>query len=298
MTTEHDNPSRGPKGLSRRRVLRTGAVASVGALGASGLLLRAPEAAAHGSLWPFNHIWNVPTHYQNLADGSVTGQMTFQYQPNLYNKLTEWFQFYYWNTPQTFQLPGQILLNGTHVDKPGMHQYGRAADISGINLWHGAYQFTFDAFNGRYDWWRNNGQMVEYRRRYWAVVAGMNIYFKWVIHYHHDSEHHSHVHVDNEASDGIYSTFSTSSKSQVRMVQAVCNYIYGMGTSIDGGWGTQTDSHSRTVLGWTGWGGGIRDSQAHWHRFCRAGQRSGHNLPIDSGSMGVAVASGKPLPAQ
>src|SRR5688572_33152104 len=95
-----------------------------------------------------------------------------------------------------------VRTNGTHVDNgSGMHPYGRAADISQITLWHASLGFYFDAFNGRYNWWRNTGVMAEYRRRYWAVVAGLNIYFKYVLHYNYNSNHHNHVHVDNEASN-------------------------------------------------------------------------------------------------
>jgi hypothetical protein len=160
--------------------------------------------------------------------------------------------------------------------------------------------FYFDAFNGRYNWWRNSPVMAEYRRRYWAVVAGLTIYFRHVLHYHDNDIHHNHVHVDNTHTNGTYSQFTTTSTTQVKVVQSVCNYIFGLGTSVDGSFGPQTDGHSRTVLSWTGWSGGSRDSQAHWHRFLRAGQRAGHGLAIDSGTMGLmasAAHSGKPAPA-
>jgi hypothetical protein len=289
--------------VSRRRLLKTGAAVGIGALGASKLVLTAAPAAAHGTVVRHSEIWNVLTYRQNLNTGGITGPESFEYQPALYQKLEEWFQFYYWNTPGHYQLGNggaQICLNGTHGhEDSGMHAYARAMDISQITLWYAPGGFYFDAFNGRYNWWRNTGVMAEYRRRYWAVVAGLTIYFRHVLHYHDNTIHHNHVHVDNTYSNGTYSQFTTSSTTQVKVVQSVCNYIYGMGTSIDGSFGSQTDSHSRTVLSWTGWGGGIRDSQAHWHRFLRAGQRSGHGLPIDSGSMGLSASdasSGKPLP--
>jgi hypothetical protein len=101
-----------------------------------------------------------------------------------------------------------------------------------------------------------------------------------VLHYHYNSIHDTHVHADNEASYGTFSSFTTSSVSQVKTVQAVCRYIFYLGTTVDGIWGSQTDSHSRTVLSYTGWGGGIRDSQANWHRFCGAGQRGGYDLSL------------------
>jgi hypothetical protein len=268
--------------MTRRRLLTAGA--GVGAaLGASALgLAGGAPAAAHGSLITRDQIGGIPTHYQNLSTGAIGARQSFSYQQNLYTKLEQWLSWYYVNTPIPFRWSpgGQICLNGVHVDKPGMHQYGRAADLSQITMYHQDYGINFDAFNGRYNWWRYNWQMVEYRNRYWGVVAGLNIYFKYVLHYEYNAEHHNHVHVDNEASDGTLSTFSTGSTSQVKMVQAVCNYIYGMGTSIDGDFGDQSEAHSNTVLSWTGMGGRITTSQAHWHRFCLAAMHSGHGLPV------------------
>ena len=72
-------------------------------------------------------------------------------------------------------------------------------------------------------------------------------------------------------------------------MQAAGNYIWGLGTSVDGDCGPQTDSHSRTVLSWTGRTGGILDSQQHWHRFTWAAMRSGHGLPIS----GLSLAAEK-----
>jgi hypothetical protein len=301
MTDQPDNRS---SSVSRRSLLRTGAVAGIAALGASKLVLTASPAAGHGTVEWHSEIWNVLTYNQDLNNGAISGPRSYEYQPALYQKLEEWFQFYYWNTPGHYQLGSgggaQICLNGTHVhEDSGMHSYGRAADISQITLWHAASGFYFDAFNGRYNWWRNSPVMAEYRRRYWAVVAGLTIHFRHVLHYHDNTIHHNHVHVDNTYSNGTYSQFTTGSTTQVKVVQSVCNYIFGLGTSIDGSFGPQTDGHSRTVLSLTGWGGGIRDSQAHWHRFLRAGQRAGHGLPIDSGSMGLSAfdaQASKPLP--
>jgi hypothetical protein len=268
--------------MTRRRLLTVGA--GVGAaLGASALgLTGAAPAAAHGSLITANEIGGIALAYQNLNTGAIGGQQSFEFQPNLYNRLEEWLSFYYVNTPGSFRWNSAsvIAINGTHVHTGGMHDYARAIDISEIRMYHADYGVNFDAFNGRHNWWGSSWQMVEYRNRYWATVAGLNKYFKYVLHYNYNAAHDNHVHVDNEASNGTYSTFSTGSKSQVKMVQSVCNYIYGMGTAIDGGWGPQTNGHSSTVLSWTGMGGSITTSQAHWHRFCVAAMHSGHGLPV------------------
>jgi hypothetical protein len=52
------------------------------------------------------------------------------------------------------------------------------------------------------------------------------------------------------------------------MVQAVCTYIWGYSTSIDGLWGSQTDTNSRKVLQRLGLSGGLTTSVTNWRNFC------------------------------
>jgi hypothetical protein len=272
------NPDSGA--LSRRRLLRAGAGVGALALGGAALLTGTP-AQAHGTLMSASEIANSPTYYQDLDTGQTAlTPTTFQYQPNLYAKLEEWLQDYFLHTPWSFQAPVYVLLAGTHVDTgSGMHPYGRAADIGGITMYNAVYGTRFEPLNGKWHMWRNDPvHMEEIRRWYWGGVCLLNKYFKWVLHYHFNDIHHNHIHVDNEQSDGTYSTFSTGSRSQVQTVQAACNYIYGMGTAIDGVWGPQTQSHSSTVLYYSGWSGSITSSQNHWHRFLWTAFRAGYGL--------------------
>jgi hypothetical protein len=293
----------GARALSRRGLLRTGAGIGAAALGGAALLgsgaalLGATPAQAHGTLYTYGEIADFPTYYQNLDNGSVSGPRTFEYQANLYAKLEEWARYYFLNTPWWLQAPVQIWLNGTHVDSnPGMHVYGRAADISAFYCYNAVYGTMFRPLDGRWNIWKNDTvHPDEIRRWYWGAVSSLNIYFKYVLHYQYNSVHWNHVHVDNEASDGTYSTFSTGSRSQNQTVQSVCNYIFGQGTSVDGVWGPQTQSHSSAVLAASGWSGAITSSQSHWHRFLWAGFRAGYGLPITGSSL--AAAASKQLPS-
>jgi hypothetical protein len=254
-------------------VLRRGRPAIVAGRSHPGALT--PGATAPRSV---NEIGTIPIHHQDPATGAVAGPHRFSLGADLHIRLAAWLDFYYNHTPAEFGWPGRVVLGGGgHA--PSLHAHGRAADITRIDMFHARFDIGFDAFNGRHSWWRDQPAMPEYRRRYWGTVAGLSMYFGRVLHYHHDRAHDDHVHVDNAAAGGAYPMFSTGRRSQVMVVQAVCRYVYGQGTAIDGAWGPQTDSHSRAVLAGCGWTGGVRDSRGHWQRFCRAGMHAAHGLP-------------------
>jgi hypothetical protein len=279
MTEVRDEARPESAGLSRRRVLRTGAGLGAAVLGGPALALAGGRSAsAHGTLHWHNQIAGFPLHYENLDTGVIGGQQSFGFEPVTYNWLRMWMEYYYLNTPGNFVRPGRIHTNGAHVDESvGMHPLGRAMDISGIMMTNASTGAPFYAFNGRHDTWWNSPIMPEIRRNYWGTVASLNIFFKYVLHYHSNSIHVNHVHADNQASYNTYSSWGGSTQ-QIKFVQAVCNYIYGLGTVIDGSYGNTTRAHASTVLAHSGMPGTIETSQAHWHRFCWAGFRRGYNL--------------------
>ena len=53
-------------------------------------------------------------------------------------------------------------------------------------------------------------------------------------------------------------------------MQSALTHIWGYATSVDGGWGPQTDGNSRLALARIGVTGGLTTSQANWLAFCRA----------------------------
>ena len=273
--------------VSRRGLLKgagLGAVALGGAtlLGTGTALLGGTPAQAAPS---YPEINNYPTYEENLDTGGVRS-FSFQYEANFYQKLEEWASWFFLNTPWYVQAPVKIYLNGTYVNKPGPHGQARAADLSGFVTWNAIYGTEFRALDGRFDKWRNDPvHPAEIKRWYWAGICSLNVYFRDVLHYFHRDDngyldHENHIHVDNSKSYGTYSSFTTGSNTQVETVQATCNYIFNMGTSIDGVWGDQTRTHSSSVLAMSGGSGRITDSQANWHRFLRTGFRGGWGLSL------------------
>jgi hypothetical protein len=267
----HDTTTPTTPSYSRRKVLALGA--AVGA----GLAVGAPAspAAAH-SVVQYSTIWDQPTYYENLSTGTAT-RTNFSYNSTFHSQLNEWFSWWYGYTPTNWVQPVQIWSNGVHVDnKPAgsLHITGRAMDFSRIRPLNYNNGSRFDGFHGRYDIWRNytGTALTTARKRYWGTVATLNRYFGVVLTYAYNTAHHNHVHADN----GEPNTFNRS-RSQNLMVQAVCTYIWGYSTSIDGLWGSQTDTNSRKVLQRLGLSGGLTTSVNNWRNFCMTslGQATG-----------------------
>jgi hypothetical protein len=254
MTNRYTGPI-----LSRRGLLATGAAAGVSlALG-----LPAATAYAHDVVTQ-SEIWGQPTYYEDLNTGTATLH-SFDYNSTFYGQLEVWLSQWYPATPSNWVTPIQIWSNGVHVDKPGMHMYGRAMDISRMLVRNSSNGGTITAFLGRYDIWKGYGSsaLASTRKLYWATVASLNAHFGVVLTYLYNTDHHNHVHADNSEPK----TFNKST-SQVLMVQAVCTYIWGYSTSMDGVWGPQTDTNSRKVLQRIGFSGGLTTSNSNWVNFC------------------------------
>jgi hypothetical protein len=261
-------------GMSRRGMLISGAsVLGAATLGTVGSVAGSPAAPAlaHGGELPYSTIWNQATFYENLETGAVS-PATFWYDPTFHSQLDTWLANWYTNTPSNWITPIQVMCNGVHVDgqNTGWHNYGRAIDISRINIRNSSDGTMFEAFFGRYDIWRNwtgtNAQRLRQaiaRRRYWGTVASLNRYFGVVVNYLSNAEHHNHIHADNSEPNTFNGT-----RSQILMVQAVCTYVWGYPTTTDGFWGGQTDGNSRSALARMGRSGGITTSTANWHAFC------------------------------
>ncbi len=268
--------------LSRRSALGLAGAA------AAGLVIgTAPRAAAHGTLVLRNEIWSQPTHYYN---GSVDNNRTptsFYYNPTTYAQAEEWFAYYYSQTPGSWLNPSHLWLNGVHVDKGGMHQYGRAIDFQYVYMTiSGSLQ---QAFNGNWTWWHTQPNASVHRKRYWAFCASLNYFFNPVLHYWFtpdrfsdakDYSHQSHVHADDGASGpGVEPGFVATSTRTVQTynVQSCLVYIWNIGLprfGIDGSWGSETDGAVRLALSRIGRSGTITDI-SNYRAFLTESVRAG-----------------------
>lgn len=247
---------------------------SITGLVAGSVGLGAP-ASAHGTIVGHSEIWNARTYYE------VTGKASsFGYNPTFYSRLETFLKYWSQNTPSTWSAPLRLWSYGAHVDSGsiGEHNYGRAFDLSRIYATVGGS--LTKVFNGRYDQWRtlSGTALATTRRQYWATAAGAHYHFRHVLTYPYNTDHWNHIHIDNMVSGTGNSHFTTDSEAQVKHVQACCRYIWGYSTTIDGVWGSQSDTNSRRVLSRVGRSGGLTSSQANWLEFNRSSLRFGSGL--------------------
>jgi hypothetical protein len=259
--------------ISRRTLLGATGVAAAGAI----VGLGGAPASAHGATLEATEIWSAP-----IYQGSIRTQW---FNPTFYSRLETWMPFYYSNSPGHWITPQRINHLGVHADddSTSYHYYGRAIDLQNLYFTNSNNSALFKAFDCVYKsgtgGWGNTqsgSTLTTTRKNYWAAVAGLNYHFRDVLHYLYNTEHHNHVHVDNSKTGSGNSTFSTGSRAQVLMVQACLVYIWGYSVvSIDGGWGSQSDTYSRQALARIGRSGGLTTSQANWLEFCKASLRFG-----------------------
>jgi len=255
--------------MNRRSVLALAAAGAVGT-GIAAVGIQAP-ARAHGTLYTYNRIINnyydgfsFYTYYENSPT-------SFSYEAGFYARLQAWADFYWSNVGGPVGAPVQLHTLGVHVNKYisgtntlSQHAYGKAMDIQFIRARHTTSNSTITVFNAN----DNNAT-------YWGNVASMEYHFRDVVHRADNQAHWNHVHVDNGISGANNSSFSSSSRSQVRFAQAATTHVWGIGTSIDGGYGNQTKANTSAVLSRIGRSGYLHDSQANWLEFCKATFRQG-----------------------
>ncbi|WP_328993428.1 hypothetical protein OG394_03805 [Kribbella sp. NBC_01245] len=274
-------------GLSRRGLLIAGAA---GLAGAGGLILPGRAAATEpgqpavssepaglpepGAMVPMgmitrNYLGSAGCHLAYEPTGNTTN---FTFESGFYSQLAAWKEYINNNTPDSWGWAETIYSYGAYTDKPGMHGQGRAFDIGRIKYLNSDGRTQWISM--RYDVWRNYANADWWKRRYWGTAAGLMRRFRHVITYMDNGEHWNHIHVDNaiygELDDCYY---STGSSSQTYIVQAACRQVWGLSTGIDGQWGSQTESHSTSVLRRIGRSSGTITNSANFEAFCTASFR-------------------------
>lgn len=266
MTTHDDRAT-----TSRRTIL--GGALGAGALGLAGtggaLLAGAGPAAAHGTITTYSGINGARTVYE--VNGALA---SWGYRPSFHDRLDSWLAFWNANTPSSWPDASRVWGYGAHTDHrvTEAHNNGRGFDLSRI------YTGSTRRFTARYDQWRTltGSDLALTRRRYWATSASAHHHFRNVLTYLYNSAHHNHIHIDNLVSGTGNSSFDSGSSAQVQHVQACCRYVWGLPTTIDGIWGSQTSSHSTRVLRAAGVTTGTITTQSRWLAFNRASMRKGY----------------------
>jgi hypothetical protein len=247
--------------------------------------------AAVSGLIHANEIAGQKTHYYNGHVDNDAAATTFAYNATTYRQAEAALSHYYAHTPGGWLKPMHLWLNGTYVNKPGMHGKGRAIDVAYVYMTVSGT--VTQTFNADYAWWHKQPNSSTYRKRYWAYVASLNRYFNPVLHYWFTPDHFSdaadyshqhHVHYDDGTSGpGREAAFLGRSGRTVQTyaVQSCLSYIWGISVGIDGQFGPKTDKACRTALTRLGRGGGMTDT-ANYHAFLDETVRAGSGLYIPS----------------
>lgn len=269
--------------LSRRGLLRAGAVGAIGAgVAGSGLLgtaahadnddgmLYIPPSIPYGVLSPteksFNNIDGTPTMY--IRDGSgVRKPATFRCTFGFYDALVAWVQRLR-SVSASQGYPGLSFLTsaGAYVNKAGQHGAGTAYDCDEIGWSDGRMSRMIGL-----DW--QTSKPSDVRKRYYAVDATLRAHFHWCLDRTYNSAHHDHIHADF---GGMPVKLNKGSSSDVGFIQAICNEFMNSGLAVDKIWGPLTQAafdQSRSRLGVTS--GDPHSSTAVYRTYLDAVARKG-----------------------
>lgn len=258
---------------SRRSLV--GGLAGGAALALTGLTAAGP-ASAHGTITRYPGVGGVPTFYINLNDLT-----SFGYNPTFHDQMGQWMDFWRANVPASFGAPYRVGCLGVHTDHrvTSAHNNGVGFDLTHI------YTKTSSGspvrrFFARQDIWSGYAEAdrARERRQYWATAASVHRYFRDVLTYgSNPSDHYNHIHLDNEVSGPSNTSFSTGSRAQVRAAQEICRWVWGLPTTLDGIWGSETASHTTRVIRAAGGSGSLTSApRTNWLLFTRASMRKGY----------------------
>lgn len=195
------------------------------------------DSAAQGT--NTNAVGGIKTYYNESNVWQQGTLSSFKYNTTFYGKVGNWVTFFKAHTP-TYLSPylNSISSLGVYVCRSdgcvSKHNYGTAFDLSALR-WHDGFGTirTWTALNYPND-----------RKFYLGVEASLHYYFKWVLDYNYNAAHRNHLHFDTTYAP----SYSTSSTAQTKFLQASLTYVWGINTTIDGIWGTQTSTNSTKAL--------------------------------------------------
>ena len=202
----------------------------------------------------------------SFARGVPARPQAFSIEPGFLEVLERTVKTVRKRVPPSFGALTGITCAGVLVAKPGFHGLGRAFD-------HDAW--SFEHVSIRPIAGDHVAQSLAKRRRYWALAALMRSRSAFVLHGHFDAAHRDHIHQDN----GGPRPFTTGSPATVKLVQAVCNNIYGNSLAIDGAFGPRSQAALTAAMRRVGLDGGVSDP-AEFKRFLLRSGRLGFELSV------------------
>jgi hypothetical protein len=222
-----------------------------------------PLSAAPGSFARISQLDGVPLFF---ARGVPPRPQSFSVEPGFLRVLTRTVKTVRNRVPDSFGELTRITSAGVLVAKPGFHGLGRAFD-------HDAW--TFQHVDVRPIAGDHAAASRPKRQRYWALAALMRSRSAFVLHGHFDAAHRDHIHQDN----GGPRPFTTGSEATVKLVQAVCNHIYGQSLAIDGAFGPKSQAAVTAAMQRVNLAGDVFD-QAQFKRFLLRSGRLGFQLSV------------------
>jgi hypothetical protein len=203
-----------------------------------------------------------------FARGVPPRPQTFTVEPRFRDVLTETVKTVRFRAPASFGDLKRITSAGVLVDKPGFHGKGRAFD-------HDAWAFEHVSIRPiDHD---HNAPSLHRRQRYWALAALIRSHSAFVLHGEYNADHRDHIHQDN----GGPRPFTTSSEATVKLVQAICNHIFGHSPklTIDGNFGSSSKVAAAEAMHKVDLTGDIFDF-GEWTRFLLRSGRLGFELSM------------------
>ena len=211
----------------------------------------------------FTTIDGTPVYYWRLTWGSTQAR-TWYCTNAFYDQLVLWVRRLREVTSEAgYGSLSYLVSAGFYVNKTGQHGAGTAMDLDLLRFSGGTVISPIEQHHA-------GSQTV--RRRYLAVDATCRTYFRFVLDGWYNAAHEDHIHSDL---GGLPVRCVTSSESDVKFVQALCNAHMASGLAVDGVWGPLTQGAFDQARSRLGVSGNPHTDSAAWRSFLLAASRRG-----------------------
>ena len=171
--------------------------------------------------------------------------------------------------PDGFGRLRSIASAGIFNDRPpSLHAKGRACDWDMVTF----AQVTVSPLGHDHA-----DQSAATRARYWALASLIRSCSAFVLHAEFNADHEDHIHQD----DGGRFAFDPGSGTTVKLVQSLCNEVYGLTPRlvVDGSFGQLSRTALRAAMDAVHVDGDVTDAGT-WRRFLRRSGRLGFEKSI------------------